>query len=416
MKVLTLGWEFPPYFAGGVGVVCESLSRAQAALGEEITFVMPAGPVDASADHLRLVVASQHTAGLRAVRVGSLLQAYQTEEEYLWLRRLSRTRPGSSGALYGPDLISEVRLFGSRLLQIVEELELSFEVVHAHDWTTFPAALELRARTGRPLVVHVHITEFDKTGGDRVDPRIYAIERSGMHGADAVIAVSNLVKERCVERYGVNPDKVWVVHNAVDRVAWSSSLPRLVKREKTVMFLGRLTLQKGPDYFVRTARRVLDVDPDVTFILAGTGDMTPSLIELSAELGIGSRMLFTGFVDRHQASQLYAAADVFVMPSVSEPFGLVALEAMDHGVPVILSRQSGASEVVRHALKVDFWDVEDLADKVLCALAYPSLHGELRRMGEAEVEQLHWRAAAQKVRDVYDRIVRSNAVPRRSSP
>jgi glycosyltransferase involved in cell wall biosynthesis len=291
------------------------------------------------------------------------------------------------------------------LVHIVEDLELEFDVIHAHDWTTFLAGLELKARTGKPLVVHVHITEFDKTGGGQADPRIYAIEQEGMREADAVIAVSRFVKERCIRQYGADSTKVHVVHNAVERSA-AIGQRRLVKRGKTVMFLGRVTLQKGPDYFVEAARRVLDVDPNVTFILAGSGDMVPRPIDRSAELGIGSRMLFTGFVDREEVAQLYTVSDAFVMPSVSEPFGLVALEAMDRGVPVILSRQSGASEVVRHALKVDFWDVEDLADKMLCALSYASLRRELRENADHEVDGLNWGDATRKVRAVYQEVCR----------
>lgn len=400
-----LGWEFPPYFAGGVGVVCEALSRAQAELGDEITFVMPAGPAAARAEHMRLVVASRHVPAARLVRVGSLLEPYQTEEEYFALRSVATSGAAGSAGLYGSSLLSEVRRFGRRVAQVVEDLGLGFDVIHAHDWTTFPAGLELKARTGRPLVVHVHITEFDKTGGDRADPTVFAIEQAGMRGADAVIAVSRLVEQRCVRQYGVDPGKVRVVHNAVERAAAGDAPQGLVRREKTVLFLGRVTLQKGPDYFVEAARRVLDVDPDVTFLLAGAGDMVPRLIERSADLGIGSRMLFTGFVDRDEVARLYTLADVFVMPSVSEPFGLVALEAMDRGVPVILSRQSGVGEVVRHALKVDFWDVDDLADKILCALAYPSLRRELRENADREVARLTWPEAARAVRAVYGTIL-----------
>lgn len=411
MKILMLGWEFPPYFAGGVGVVCEALSRALAARGEEITFIMPSGPATASAEHLRLLVVSQHGPRARLVRVPALLEAYQTRGEYARSYGSKGSLIGAHGGLYGPDLIAEVRRFGSEVAQVVEDLDLEFDVIHAHDWTTFPAGLELKSRTGKPLVVHVHITEFDKTGGQHADPEIYAIEQQGMLGADTVITVSHLLKERCIWQYHADAERVRVVHNGVERTRAGLRPRPLIKSGKVVLFLGRVTLQKGPDYFVEAARRVLDVDPNVTFVLAGAGDMTLRLVERSAELGIGSRMLFTGFVDREEAARLFATADVFVMPSVSEPFGLVALEAMDRGVPVILSRQSGANEVIRHALKVDFWDVNDMADKILAALAYPTLHGEISKHADRELAGLSWASAAEQVQQVYREVTRSNPRP-----
>jgi glycosyltransferase involved in cell wall biosynthesis len=401
-----LGWEFPPYFAGGVGIVCEALTRALSARGEEITFVMPQGPPAAHAEHVRLLVASRHGGRMRLVRVGSLLEPYQDEQQYTQLVRFGNLAAKTSAGLYGPDLVGEVQRFGAAVAQIVEDLGLQFDVIHAHDWTTFPAGLALKAKSGKPLVVHVHITEFDKTGGQHADPRVYAIEQAGMRGADGVVAVSHMVEERCVRQYHVDPARIRVVHNAVDRAVAGCS-KKLEKRGKIVLFLGRVTLQKGPDYFVEAARRVLDCDPNVTFVLAGTGDMTLRLVERSAALGIGSRMLFTGFVDRGEVAQLYAIADVFVMPSVSEPFGLVALEAMDRGVPVVLSKQSGVSEVVHHALTVDFWDVDDMADKILAALAYPSMRGEMARGSDRDLAGLTWAATAARIEDIYRELTRN---------
>ena len=404
MRILMLGWEFPPYFSGGVGVVCEALSHALAALGDKITFVMPAGPEAAHAPHLRLLVANRHVPARRTVRISSLLQPYQGAEEYEQLAGASPASAIASTGLYGSDLLSEVERFGAQVVEIVDDLDLEFDVIHAHDWTTFPAGLELRERTGKPLVVHVHITEFDKTGGGHADPRIYRIEQAGMRGADAVVAVSHFVKERCIRQYRANAGKIRVVHNGVERGSHRGMASPRVKRSKVVLFLGRVTLQKGPDYFVEAARRVLDADPDVTFVLSGTGDMLPRLVERSAELGIGSQMLFTGFVDRDEVAKLYSLADVFVMPSVSEPFGLVALEAMDRDIPVILSRQSGAAEAVQHALKVDFWDVEDLADKVLAALTHSSLRHEMTSSADRELDQLSWSLVAERIRDVYEAV------------
>ena len=409
MNILMLGWEFPPYFSGGVGVVCEALSRALVARGDQITFVMPAGPDAARAPHLRLLVADRHVPVPRLVHVPSLLQPYQGSVEYERLHGTLMSSTAASEGLYGSDLLSEVDRFGARVVQLVEDLNLDFDVIHAHDWTTFAAGIELKSRTGKPLVVHVHITEFDKSGGSHADPRIYRIEQAGMQRSDAIIAVSHLVKQRCVQRYHADSDKIHVVHNGVERSGDRKTSPLSPEHGKVVLFLGRVTLQKGPDYFMEAAQRVLQIEPEVTFVLSGTGDMLSRLVERSAELGIGSRMLFTGFVDRDEAAKLYALADVFVMPSVSEPFGLVALEAMDRGVPLILSRQSGAAEVIRHALKINFWDVDDFADKILAALSYSSLKQEMTSGADRELDQLSWSRVAARVGEIHER-VRSESV------
>jgi glycosyltransferase involved in cell wall biosynthesis len=314
-------------------------------------------------------------------------------------------RPRVERPLYGPDLLEQVERFAERSVELVAREGLELDVIHAHDWTTFRAGLALRRATGRPLVVHVHITEFDKSGGSYADPAVFALEQEGLRGADRVVAVSRRVRDRCVETYGADPARVEVVYNAVERDASRPSPLGLADR--VVLFLGRVTLQKGPEYFVEAARRVLDVEPGVAFVLAGNGDLLPRMVERAAELGLGSRMLFPGFVDRERAAALYASADVFVMPSVSEPFGIVPLEAMDRGVPVIVSRQSGVGELLRNALKVDFWDVEDLAGKILAALRYPPLAGELRRRGRAEVARLTWDGVAERFEDLYREVIRA---------
>ncbi len=403
-----LGWEFPPYFAGGVGVVCHALTKALAARGVEITYVMPSGPPATGSEHVRLLVASQIAPTVKLARIPAALEPYADfEEQVAQPRPALRKNPGHAKPLYGKNLLEEVEKFSARLETVVSELGLEFEVIHAHDWTTFPAGLAVRRLTGKPLIVHVHITEFDKSGGLHANPHVWAVEKAGMDGADLVVTVSNRVREQCIARYGVNAEKIQVVYNGVEPAPpddeespWHSG------DGKIVLFLGRVTLQKGPDYFVEAARRVLEVDPEVTFIMAGSGDMLPRMIERSAETGIGSRMVFTGFVDREEATRLYRLADVFVMPSVSEPFGIVPLEAMSEGVPVIVSRQSGVSELVRHAIKVDFWDVEDLAGKILAALAYPTLAREMREQGRLEAERLGWDRVAGQMIEIYGSLCR----------
>ena len=251
--------------------------------------------------------------------------------------------------------------------------------------------------------MHVHITEYDKTGGQGADPRVWDVEHAGLHGADKVIAVSQRVKRDCVERYFADPGRIEVVYNAAEGAKRKPR--RIAKRTPTVLFLGRLTLQKGPDYFVRAAARVLEVRDDVTFVIAGTGDMLPKLTELVAELGIGDRVVFAGFVGRDKIYDLYEHADVFVVPSVSEPFGIVPLEAMQSGVPVILSRQTSASEILRHVLKVDFWNVEAMAERILEAVSYPRLHAEISRRAEHEVRRLTWADVAHQTEKLYRRML-----------
>jgi glycosyltransferase involved in cell wall biosynthesis len=292
--------------------------------------------------------------------------------------------------------------FAGAVCEIAEHEE--FDVIHAHDWTTIPAALALKKKFNKPVILHVHITEFDKTGGQHADPDIYRIEYDGFHNADLVVAVSNFVKQRLVGQYYVDPAKIRVVYNGVESNdnAQYAARERINPDEKIVLFLGRVTLQKGPDYFLDAAAKVAQVMPNVRFIVAGTGDMLPRMIERAAELGIGNRVIFPGFVNREQGDRLYKMADLFVMPSVSEPFGIVPLEAMRLGTPVIVSRQSGVSEVLSHALKVDFWDTDELANKMIAALTYQPMHETLQYHGALEVQKLNWDSPADSCIRVYD--------------
>jgi glycogen synthase len=402
VKILMLGWEFPPYFAGGVGVVCEALTRSLVGRGHEITYLMPWNPPAAGGAGLELIGAGACVPGLDVVGIAARLHSYAAGARPA-IRVPGEVPPPAAQPLYGPDLLAEVERFAARAVEVVLARGATPDLIHAHDWTTFPAGLALRRALGRPLVAHVHITEFDKSGGRHADPRVYEIERAGMQQADLVVAVSRRVAALCSERYGVDPARIRVVYNGVDadpRPAAPSPLPGPV-----VLFLGRVTLQKGPDWFVEAARRVLDVEPAATFVLAGTGDLLPRVIERAAELGIADRMLFPGFVDRERASQLFGLADVFVMPSVSEPFGIVPLEAMERGVPVIVSRQSGSSELLRNALKMDFWDVAGLAAKIVSVLRYRALAAELQEAGRAEARQLDWGWVAERTESVYREVV-----------
>jgi glycosyltransferase involved in cell wall biosynthesis len=405
-----LGWEFPPYFAGGVGTVCYELTRALARKGIQVTYVMPHGPDDVTSQHVKLMVASKELLrlGIKPLRVNSTLTAYASKEEYSWMRQFGggtggpiMKRDAKQKGIYGANLLEEMGRFAQAVLAIAEHEE--FDVIHAHDWTTIPAALALKKATGKPVIMHVHITEFDKTGGEHADPDVYQIEYQGFHEADVVIAVSNFVKQRLVSKYYVDPAKIRVVYNSVefnDR-AMGVARERISADEKLVLFLGRVTLQKGPDYFLEAAAKVAQIMPNVKFVIAGTGDMLPRMIERAAQMGIGNKVIFPGFVTREEGDKLYRMADLFVMPSVSEPFGIVPLEAMKHGTPVIVSRQSGVSEVIKHALKVDFWDVDDLANKMIAALSYDPLHQMLSQHGSTEIQSFTWENPAEQCIRIY---------------
>ncbi|MFO0691592.1 MAG: glycosyltransferase family 4 protein [Myxococcota bacterium] len=401
MRILMLGWELPPKFAGGVGIVADALLRTLADRGHAMTYLMPGRFGPGGPPGIRILDPAESPAELGGGEAaGSRLLCYANERPPT---RLPGERSGPTGTpLYGPDLLREVDRFAREAVARVREAEVEPDVVHAHDWTTFAAGLALREATGKPLVAHVHITEFDKSGGLYADPTIYALERAGLCGADRVVAVSRRIAATCVERYGVDPERIRVVYNGVDAAPSAPSLPALPR--PLVLFLGRVTLQKGPEYFVEAARRVLEVEPGAHFVMAGTGDLLPRMIERTAELGLAARFSFPGFVDRERAAALYAAADVFVMPSVSEPFGIVPLEAMDQGVPVIVSRQSGVSELVSNVLKCDPWEVERMASLIVAALRYPVLARALSGEGRAEAERNRWPAVARKIEAIYEEL------------
>ena len=303
---------------------------------------------------------------------------------------------------YGGDMIAQAQAYASFCLEVAKRTD--FDVVHAHDWLTYPAGLAVSRYTGKPLVVHVHSTEFDRSG-EHVNQSQYNIERRGMHGAMKVVAVSQLTKNTCVARYGVPESKVEVVYNGVEFDPVQKGVPTIETRDKIVLYFGRITMQKGPEYFVHAAKRVLDVMDDVKFVVAGSGDLASSMIEMAANLGIGHKVLFTGFLRGNDISRVFRIADLYVMPSVSEPFGIAPLEAMSHDVPVLISKSSGVSEVLVHALKVDFWDVEEMANKIVAVLRHPPLQRTLQNNGRFEVRALTWDGAASRCLQIYDRIL-----------
>jgi glycogen(starch) synthase len=323
-------------------------------------------------------------------------------------------KTSGDGELYGKSLFEEIEEYTSKA-KIIAGTE-KFDIIHAHDWMTFQAGIEARKVSGKPLVVHIHSTEYDRTGGWYPNSAVCDIEQTGAREADQVITVSGKTKRTIVENYSIPAEKISVVYNAID--ADVSAANRFAERpleRKIVLFLGRMTLQKGPDYFLEAASKVLKKEPDVMFVMAGSGDMMYKVIERAGDLNIGHKVLFTGFLRGPEVDRMYDMADVYVMPSVSEPFGIAPLEAMSHGVPVIISRQSGVSEVIKHALKVDFWDVDRLADRIISVLRYRALRDMLGENGKSEMSSFSWDNSAIQCINIYSKIL-ERTLPKRETP
>lgn len=404
IKALIFGWEFPPYNSGGLGVACKGLTYALCNLGVEVIFVLPK-KLDVKADYMRIVFADVHN--MKCTAINSILKPYVTSQSY---KEMYGTKLFFNQ--YGNDLFEEVSLYARKAYYIIKKEK--FDIIHAHDWLTLPAAMLAKRISGKPMVVHIHATEFDRTGDTGANPLVYEIERRGMEMADLVIAVSNFTKNKIIKYYGIDPRKIRVVHNAVEEpsgmynnVGFFEDIYRLKSvGKKIVLYLGRLTLQKGPDYFIRAAKKVLEVYPNATFVVTGTGDMQNKIIELAAELGVSSNIIFTGFLREDELAKVYKAADLYVMPSVSEPFGITALEAMKFNTPVLLSKQSGVSEVAHNTLKVDFWDINEMANKIVAVLEHRALADTLKENGWHDLEKISWKNSAQGVLNIYRELVK----------
>jgi glycogen(starch) synthase len=420
------GWEFPPHVSGGLGTACFGMTKALTGLGHEVIFVVPRLKSKNDPSHVALVSASEVPVPVQYVMerdvfhgldfriIHSTLKPYLNEHQYATMpesqdfihatwekdRKEEKSyRLFEISEHYGPNLIAEVLRYG-KVAGIIAENK-TFDVIHAHDWMTIFAGLHARKISGKPLILHIHALEFDRSG-DHINQEIYDIERYGMSSADHIIAVSHYTKNTIVNRYGIHPEKITVVHNAVSRAEAGAAYK--VERnidKKIVLFLGRITFQKGPDYFVEAAARVLKEIPDVTFVMAGAGDMMPRMMKRVAQLRIGKNFHFTGFLQGAEVEQIFTMSDLYVMPSVSEPFGISPLEAMVYDVPVIISRQSGVSEILRHALKIDFWDVKEMANKIIAILKYPALSAEIVERSREEIKNIRWEIAAEKMVTVY---------------
>ena len=393
------GWEFPPFNSGGLGTACYGLARALSHQSVQVTFVLPK-KIDVAASFMKLVFADVDD--VPADLLTAFFSGYISPSEYEGKLSQIRNYP------FLGSLFAEVGRYAKKAAEIARREQ--FDIIHAHDWLSFPAGIAAKKVSKKPFVAHVHATEFDRTCNGSINSQVHEIERAGMQTADRVIVVSNYTKQMILENYGIQRDKISVIHNAINADQYPSHQGAKHMKErfgKIVLFVGRLTLQKGPDYFIRVAKRVLEVDPKVFFILAGSGDMGPQVIQEVATYGISDRVLFAGFLRGKELEEMYQAADIFVLPSVSEPFGLTPLEALANGTPVLLSKQSGVSEVIHNVLKVDFWDIEEMANKILSVLAYKPLYTVLKNEGLREVRTLSWENSARQCIGVYREVLRN---------
>lgn len=425
MRVLMFGWEFPPHISGGLGTACYGLTKGLAGLEDvEVLFVVPKVFGDEDQSIIRLIGANKIPVAkkemvfaetekkLEYIEVQSEIIPYVNEEEFWNIKkqrletnpRLIKTndelRIDFSGD-YGPNLMQEIKNYA--LVAEIIARENSFDLIHAHDWLAYPAGIAAKRVSGKPLVIHVHATDFDRSGGN-VNPTVYAMEREGMEVADEIITVSNYTRQTVIEKYCTPPEKITTVYNAVEPVHGKQK-PELEKKmsEHVVTFLGRITMQKGPEYFIEAAHMVLKKMDNVCFVMAGSGDKMDEMVTRVAQLGMADKFHFTGFLKSDDVLQMFKLTDVFVMPSVSEPFGIVPLEAMQANIPVIISNQSGVSEILKHAIKIDFWDTFAMADSIYGLLNYPAMSGFLKKSGKQEVGKLTWRQSAQQVRKIYKR-------------
>ncbi|PRY99822.1 glycosyltransferase [Marinilabilia salmonicolor] len=428
MRVLMFGWEFPPHISGGLGTACFGLTRGLSYIsGLQVLFVVPKAFGDEEQQGISLIGANQvpvkhrklnlkhFSRKLDYIEVGSRMMPYTDPDEYFRIEKSKKEKGAfefvqtdEAGQIpftgtYGANLLKEIHDYA--LVANVIAQDYSFDLIHAHDWLTYPAGIAAKEATGKPLVIHVHATDFDRSGGS-VNPVVFDIEKRGMEAADKIIAVSNLTRRTVIEKYGIDAEKVVTVYNAVEPLE-KKDKPAFQKgtNEKVVTFLGRITMQKGPEYFVEAAHRVLQKNRNVRFVMAGSGDMMHKMVRRAAQLKIMDKFHFTGFLRGEEVFSMLAMSDLYVMPSVSEPFGISPLEAMQSNVPVLISHQSGVAEILTYAIKTNFWDVDAMADAIYGVLHYPALSEMFVKYGKKEVDALKWEKSALDVKMVYDSVL-----------
>jgi glycogen synthase len=402
MKVLTFGWEFPPAKNGGLGVACFGLTRELIHDGVEVIFVLPK---------------SQDTVGEAKFLFADTERLFKVRHTDICLKSYAQA-DAMIDVIVGYDstgkpiiksrtILEEVHRFAHQASLIASEEH--FDIIHVHDWTSYLAGIAAKEVSNKKLVVHVHATSFDQAGGDNVDPSIYKIEQEGFAAADTIVTVSEYTKNIIVNKHGVSPEKIVTVHNGCDSCEVQSLPPTLTELKaqgkKIVLYHGRISIQKGVDYLIQAARKVVDVDPTVVFIISGSGDMTRQIIEQVGAMGLSENVRFAGALWEEERDRMYQSADLVVMPSVSEPFGLVPLEAIQQGTPAIISKQSGVAEVLTHVLKVDFWDTDEMANQILCALRYPVIREQLVKEGREQLKAISWKRAAQKIQSIYQSLL-----------
>lgn len=417
MKALMFGWEFPPHILGGLGTASYGLTKGMWECGDmDITFVIPKPFGDEDKTFAHIIGASQVPIAWRDVnrdyveqRIGRLMDPdlYFRLRDHIYAD-FNYMRTNDLGCIefsgrYPDNLLEEINNYS--IVAGVVARTLDFDIIHSHDWLTYPAGIHAKQVTGKPMVIHVHATEFDRSRG-KPNPTVFGIEKDGMNHADHIITVSNHTRDIVINNYGVDPAKVTTVHNAVTPLTdEQKDVPEHKSKDKVITFLGRITMQKGPEYFVEAAAKVLKNNHNVRFVMAGSGDMMDKMIQLAAERGIADRFHFPGFQRGKQVYEMLKASDVYVMPSVSEPFGISPLEAMQMGCPSIISKQSGCAEILDNVIKTDYWDIDAMADAMNSIITYPAMYEQLRQDGLEEVNKITWDKAGQKVIDIYKRYV-----------
>lgn len=393
-----LGWELPPHNSGGLGVACYYMARALAVKGVEIDFVLPYSAYHPDTEWMNI-----HA----AVPV-------KVQEEGIDERAASTLAYSSS--------YEELRTLQTRYIEYVEHLVLTntYDVIHAHDWLTMEAGVRAKQISGLPLVVHVHATEFDRSGSESGNPLIHEIEYQGLMMADRIVAVSNVTKSIIVQKYGIPADKIEVMHNAVD----VESMAGYTYDERTYRYLehlrdegytvvstvGRMTVQKGLTQLVRAMARASERYDRLVLLLAGDGEQRDELLRLAADLGVSDKIFFTGFVRGKQWRDTYSVSDIFVMSSVSEPFGITALEAAHHDTALIITKQSGVGEVLSSVLRYDFWDTDRLADQMIAVATSPALSSSLRQNVAHEYARISWHDVADSCVKLYHSLRPSEVV------
>lgn len=418
MKALMLGWEFPPHILGGLGTASYGLTKGMAKQEDmEILFVIPKPWGDEDQSFLKIIGCNNTPVVWRDVSwetAKAKLEKYMNPEEYFWMRdniyaNFNYMNTNDLGCLefsgrYPNNILEETNNYSIVTGVIARTYE--YDIIHAHDWLTYSSGLHAKSVSGKPLVIHVHATEFDRSRG-KPNPTIYGIEKNGMDYCDHIICVSNLTRKTVIENYHQPEWKVSTVHNAVEPLSPEIEAIEQISgvKEKVITFLGRITMQKGPEFFVDAATQVLRRTKHIRFVMAGSGDMMNQMIRLVADRKIADRFHFTGFLRGEQVYEMLKSSDVYVMPSVSEPFGISPLEAMQCGVPSIISYQSGCAEILNNVIKTDYWDVDAMADAMYSICTYPGMAEFLKEEGKREVSNIVWEDAGKKIRAIYDSLV-----------